>query len=174
MPTSNFQPIRLTDPGCWYKITYLMANSEDPDQLDLQKPTDLDLHCLQRQGISGFGPKVPSEIWSRRCSIFFYSWKTSLDISWESSAGHLFSLESTCKYFKMSSAAVEIGTLRAEGGVFGHIWTFFNTNIVSDTLSLGTALNTFKAESYNRPNKTICAFRVTLPYQVLPNFPGET
>ena len=28
-----------------------MANSEDPD---LKKPTDLDLHCLQRQGISGF------------------------------------------------------------------------------------------------------------------------
>ena len=28
-----------------------MANSVDPDQL---APTDLDLHCLQRQGISGF------------------------------------------------------------------------------------------------------------------------
>ena len=27
----------------------LMANSADPE-----KPTDLDLHCLQRQGISGF------------------------------------------------------------------------------------------------------------------------
>ena len=27
-----------------------MADSADPDQ----KPTDLDLHCLQRQGISGF------------------------------------------------------------------------------------------------------------------------
>ena len=26
-----------------------MTNSADPDQ----KPTDLDLHCLQRQGISG-------------------------------------------------------------------------------------------------------------------------
>ena len=26
-----------------------MANSADPDQ-----PTDLDLHCLQSQGISGF------------------------------------------------------------------------------------------------------------------------
>ena len=30
-----------------------MANSADPDQ----KPTDLDLHCLQRQGISGFSRK---------------------------------------------------------------------------------------------------------------------
>ena len=29
---------------------YLMANSADPDQ----KPTDLDLHCLQKQDISGF------------------------------------------------------------------------------------------------------------------------
>ena len=28
-----------------------MANSADPD---LQKPTDLDLRCLQRQDISGF------------------------------------------------------------------------------------------------------------------------
>ena len=29
-----------------------MANSADPDQL--ASSTDLDLHCLQRQGISGF------------------------------------------------------------------------------------------------------------------------
>ena len=29
-----------------------MANSVDPDQL-ASKPTDLDLHCLQKQGISG-------------------------------------------------------------------------------------------------------------------------
>ena len=28
-----------------------MTNCEDPDQLASQKPTDLDLHCLQRQGI---------------------------------------------------------------------------------------------------------------------------
>ena len=49
------QPIRLLDPGCWYKFIYWMTNSADPDQLaSLKKPTDLDLHCLQRQGISGF------------------------------------------------------------------------------------------------------------------------
>ena len=30
-----------------------MTNSADPDQLASQKPTDLDLHCLQRQGICG-------------------------------------------------------------------------------------------------------------------------
>ena len=33
MPPSNFQPIRLLDPDCCYKFTYLMANSADPDQL---------------------------------------------------------------------------------------------------------------------------------------------
>ena len=33
MPTSNFPPIRLFDPGYWYKFTYLMTNSADPDQL---------------------------------------------------------------------------------------------------------------------------------------------
>ena len=33
MPTSNFQPIRLLDLDCWYKFTYLMSNSADPDQL---------------------------------------------------------------------------------------------------------------------------------------------
>ena len=31
-----------------------MANSADPDQLASLKQADLDLHCLQRQGISGF------------------------------------------------------------------------------------------------------------------------
>ena len=33
MPNSNFQPIRLLDPDCWHKFTYLMTNSADPDQL---------------------------------------------------------------------------------------------------------------------------------------------
>ena len=64
MPTSDCQPIRFLDPDCWYKFTYWMANSADPDQLAsseanqiswlLQKPTDLGLHCLQRQCISWF------------------------------------------------------------------------------------------------------------------------
>ena len=49
----NFLPIRLLNPNCCYKFTYLMTNSADPDQL-ASKPTDLDLHCLQRQSISGF------------------------------------------------------------------------------------------------------------------------
>ena len=29
-----------------------MTNSADPDQLASSKPTDLDLHCLLRQGMS--------------------------------------------------------------------------------------------------------------------------
>ena len=37
MPTSNFQPVRLLDPDCCYKFTYLMANSADPDQLASSK-----------------------------------------------------------------------------------------------------------------------------------------
>ena len=48
MPTSNFQPIRLLDPDCCYKFTQIQISWL------FQKPTDLDLHCLQRQGISGF------------------------------------------------------------------------------------------------------------------------
>ena len=32
-PTSSFQQIRLLEPGCWYKFTYWMPNSADPDQL---------------------------------------------------------------------------------------------------------------------------------------------
>ena len=33
MLTSNFQPIRFLDPDCWYKFTYIVANSADPDHL---------------------------------------------------------------------------------------------------------------------------------------------
>ena len=32
-PTSNFQPIRLIDPVCQYKFTYLIPKSVDPNQL---------------------------------------------------------------------------------------------------------------------------------------------
>ena len=50
-PTSNCHPTRLLNSNFWYKFTYQMTNSADPDS---RLPTDLDLHCLQRQGISGF------------------------------------------------------------------------------------------------------------------------
>ena len=30
-----------------------MTNSADPDQLTSSEPNDLDLHCLQKQGVSG-------------------------------------------------------------------------------------------------------------------------
>ena len=35
-----------------------MPNSADPDQLASSEPTDLDLHCLQKQGISWFSRKL--------------------------------------------------------------------------------------------------------------------
>ena len=54
-----------------------MANSVDPDRLASKKPTDLDLYCLQRQGISGFS--------RTRVKVFFfyYSEKIRYDVSWE-------------------------------------------------------------------------------------------
>ena len=36
MPTSNFQPVRLFDPGFLCKFTYFMANCADPDQFKSQ------------------------------------------------------------------------------------------------------------------------------------------
>ena len=49
-----------------------MTNSADPDQdqvsLLLQKPTDRDLHCLQRQGISGFSRTRFNPICSLICN----------------------------------------------------------------------------------------------------------
>ena len=59
-----------------------MANSADPDELaNLQKPTDLDLHCLQWQDISGFNrTRVKQEL------------KTILQ--WEASHVFLFQLSS--------------------------------------------------------------------------------
>ena len=51
MPTSNFQPIRLLTPDCWYKFNYIEWQTVQIQIIWLlQKPTDLDLHCLQRQG----------------------------------------------------------------------------------------------------------------------------
>ena len=52
MPTSNFQPIRLLNPDCCYKFTYLMTKSADPHQLASANWSESAL--LQRQGISGF------------------------------------------------------------------------------------------------------------------------
>ena len=51
-----FQPIRLFDPCCWYKFTCWIEWQTMQIKISwlLQKPTDLDLHCLPRQGISGF------------------------------------------------------------------------------------------------------------------------
>ena len=108
MPTSNFQPIRLLDPGYWYKfiylwqivqiqISWLLQKPTDLDSWLLQKPTDLDLYCLQRQGICGFSrlgsrvninlPKTTincctfmyfNELWLLHCML----WANSADFWW--------------------------------------------------------------------------------------------
>ena len=68
MPTSNFQPIRLLDPDCCYRFAYLMANSADPDQ----KPTDLDLHCLQNRVfvcVEILRPSQPNGVMSSAVSL---------------------------------------------------------------------------------------------------------
>ena len=54
---------RLLDPGWCCKFAYLMTNSADPDQFAsfFQKPPDLDLNYLQKQGIYGF-----SSAWFKR------------------------------------------------------------------------------------------------------------
>ena len=76
----------------------------------LQKPTDLDLHCLQRQSISGFSrtsvnPQVQFKMIAddiqKYCHVLE---KTRLDISTE------FSMYFLQK--KKSSAAILIGALR--------------------------------------------------------------
>ena len=55
-----FQPIRLLDPDCCYKITHLMANSADPDQLfvKLQK-------CLRY-----FTLQLKSSLWRMSSTVF--------------------------------------------------------------------------------------------------------
>ena len=50
MLTSNLQPIRILDPDCLHKFACLRTNCVDPDKF----ASDLDLHCLYRQDISGF------------------------------------------------------------------------------------------------------------------------
>ena len=54
MPISNLQPISLLDPDAdKYSFSWWQTVQIQISWL-LQKPADLDLHCLQRQGISGF------------------------------------------------------------------------------------------------------------------------
>ena len=48
----QFQPIRLLDPGCWYKFNYWMANSAYPDQFRRQLIWIYKLFA--KAGISGF------------------------------------------------------------------------------------------------------------------------
>ena len=69
-PTSNFQPIKLLDPDCYYKFIYLKANSADPDQ----KPTELDLHYLQKQDktrVNLFNTTLSANSADDRLMLFF-------------------------------------------------------------------------------------------------------
>ena len=56
-PTSNFQQIRWLDQACWYKFTYLMKISADPDQLE-----------------SSYTNRSESTITKARIFIFFFSY----------------------------------------------------------------------------------------------------
>ena len=94
MPTLNFQPIKLLDSDFLYKFTYWMANSADPDQLASWKPTDLDLHCLQIQCISGFSRTRVNEhlLLSLSCLPYFKlstDWAASADDNWMIFLAHL-------------------------------------------------------------------------------------
>ena len=57
----------------------------------MQKPTDLDLHCLQRQGISGFSRtrvKMPYKIIADKKTkflVYYFSEKIRLDVICEMS-----------------------------------------------------------------------------------------
>ena len=68
------QPIRLLDPGCWYKFTYWMTNGADPDQL----ASDLDLHYLKRHVISGRVQQYQGyNIWTRALLLMYKRSTTS-------------------------------------------------------------------------------------------------
>ena len=69
----------------------LFANSEDPDQTLHSVASDLDLHCLpitllRVSRLQWVNPWSTKQNYSRWHSIFFFSGKISLDISYESSA----------------------------------------------------------------------------------------
>lgn len=56
MPTSDHQPIRLTDADLLE--IYKLNSSIDPDQMHLQKPSNLDLRCLQGRRNTGLARQV--------------------------------------------------------------------------------------------------------------------
>ena len=139
MPISNFQPIRLLDPGCWYKFSYLLTNNADPNQLasstdlslnvyfmyninifeyiqdmcllhyniiqwDLEESqltyevrlswTDLDLHGLQKQGMSWFSRTRVNTSHSLPLELLPLDCLLPLDSFFSSDLGGLMLLES--------------------------------------------------------------------------------
>ena len=109
----------------WNPLYCLLSNSHSEWQTVqiqiswlLQKPTDLDLHCLQRQGISGFsmtGVKVLSKV-AAECShklILLFSEKIRLHFLWIfCKVDILFSvkIKEKKKCFKILSTVVVINT----------------------------------------------------------------
>ena len=53
MRMHDFQPIRLLDPGCLNKLTYLMANRADPD-VGFWTDLDLIIVCLSLLTMANF------------------------------------------------------------------------------------------------------------------------
>ena len=49
-----------------------MTNRADPDQLASEKPTDLDLHCLLRQGMSYLAREGLIVLNQVKTTLFFY------------------------------------------------------------------------------------------------------
>ena len=92
----------------------------------LQKPTDLDLHCLQRQGISRFSGarvKVPSKICIRQQFFYLFfrenkSWHFMWIISQADDSHEMSILVFSEKKKKVSSAAVVIGALRINSAFY--------------------------------------------------------
>ena len=70
MSTSNFQSIRLLDPGCGYKVTCLMTNSADPDQLasSESEPSVLNGVILSNWRFSTLLPPSPHLLTLHQCN----------------------------------------------------------------------------------------------------------
>ena len=75
MPPSNFQPIRLLNSDCWYKFTYWMTNSADPDQLPSEEAnwSGSTLFAKVRPiRVQQHRVKVRSKVYSRKKPKFFF------------------------------------------------------------------------------------------------------
>ena len=91
MPSSNFQPIRLLDPCVAINSHTKWQTMQIQISWLLKKPTDLDLLCLQRQGISGLSIKN-EDYFTAKSRTLFLQQKVELFSSAEISSNAQFSL----------------------------------------------------------------------------------